>query len=570
LIELLQQIPLAPRPGPLLTFAIILIAGGLGGWIAKRCRLPSIIGNLMAGVAIGPYALRIVPDQETVDSLVPLSMFAIGLIMVSVGGHLSWHSVHNAWRRILSIAIVEVAVTISLVAFALRALFGLEWPMALLLGGLAGDTSPATIIHVCREGRAKGPFVKTLLSVVALDNILTITVFVVLLTLVSDFMAAGSFHLNKLSSWFHPGWIVVGSAIVGLTAGRVTEFLVHRPSFHHFTTVFIAILLTAGAADWLGMSPLLAGLFFGLFLSNASSEAQRQINTLDPLEWILFIAFFTMAGVNLHLDMLPQIGLMGAAFVVLRIIGKSLGAVVGGVLGGSSPRIWRSFPLALVPQSGVAIALVIRLQSDERLPADMRATVATLVLTSVVVNEFIGPISTRLALKRAGELGKGRARLVEFMQEEFIKTDLVAKDKWDAIRQLCDFLIRTHRVENIHPDELFQSVVERERIDTTAVGHGAAIPHGTIEHGPTIQGVLGISREGIDFDAPDGEKVRIVMLIATPQDHRSQHLKIMAALSAMISHPVVRSRIVAAPDANAVWEIIESEDTPGYNYFLEE
>jgi Kef-type K+ transport system membrane component KefB len=569
----LRELPIASAPGPLLTFGVILIAGGGGGWLAKRIRLPSIIGNLLAGVLIGPYALGIVRDEAAAKSMIPLSMFAIGLIMVSIGGHLSWQRVHNAWRRIVSIALVEVLITIALVSSVLHMGFGLKWPVALLLGTLAGDTSPATLLHVCRENRAKGPFVKTLLSVVVIDNVLTITIFIIVLTLVVDFLRAGSVHLNAAEAWFHPTWTVVGSAIIGLTAGKITATLVRHPNFHHFSTVFVAILMTTGLAHWLGMSPLLAGLFFGLFLGNAGRHAEQQIKTLDPLEYVLYVAFFTLAGVNLHLDVLPQIGLMGVGFVVLRIAGKTVGSMLGGIVGGSSRRIWQNIPLALVPQSGVAIALVIRLQgvNAEALGIDLDIPrIATLVLAGVVVNEFIGPITTRFALRRTGELEKGRPRLVEFIEEEFIKTDLVVKDKTDAIRQLCDFLIRTHRVEHMHPDELFETVMERERVESTAIGHGAAIPHGTIGEGPEIQGVLGICRQGVDFDAPDSEKVRIVMLIVTPKNHRSQHLKVLSALSALISHPVVRSRIVAAPDANAVWEIIESEDTPGYNYYLED
>jgi Kef-type K+ transport system membrane component KefB/mannitol/fructose-specific phosphotransferase system IIA component (Ntr-type) len=567
---LLDSIPIAERIPPLLIVAMIVLMGAAGGWVAHQCRLPSIIGNLAAGVLIGPSALGLIHEKQTIDSLLPLSQFAMGLIMVSTGAHLSWRRIHNAWQRIALIAIFEVTLAVVLTTVGLWLLFDLPWPMALLIGAMSGDTAPATLIHISREARAKGPFIKTLLSVVALDNILAITIFVVLLTLVAGDFGLDPATANGPPDWFLPVWILLGSLVLGIVLGRATEFLVHRPHFHNFTTVFIVIMLGVGLAGWLGMSPLLTGLFLGFYLSNASRDAEMQLSTLEPIEWMLYVAFFTLAGVTLHLDTLPAIGLMGVGFVLLRITGKVAGSVLGGLLSGSSRRIWQNIPLGMVPQAGVAIALVVLLQSDRRIPEEVRHQVGTLVLAAVVINELIGPLTTRFALKRAGEINKGRARLVEFLQEEYIKTHLKPADKWDAIRQLCEFAVRVHRLESTTADQLFESVRERESLDTTAIGKGAAIPHGTVEHGPEILGVLGICNEGVDFDAPDGQKVHLIMLIVTPKEHRQQHLKVMAALTAIISHPIVRTRLLVAEDANQAWEIIESEETPGYNYFLEE
>ena len=93
---------------------------------------------------------------------------------------------------------------------------------------------------------------------------------------------------------------------------------------------------------------------------------------------------------------------------------------------------------------------------------------------------------------------------------------------------------------------------------------------GIVKQGPAIQGVLGICSEGIDWDAPDGVPVRLVLLIATPHNHRNRHLQVLAALSKMVSNEVLRTRLLIAANANQAWEIIESEETPNYNYFLED
>ncbi|MCF6287538.1 MAG: PTS sugar transporter subunit IIA, partial [Candidatus Hydrogenedentes bacterium] len=136
--------------------------------------------------------------------------------------------------------------------------------------------------------------------------------------------------------------------------------------------------------------------------------------------------------------------------------------------------------------------------------------------------------------------------------------------------KLTDFYLRTHRVPAADHALLYDTIEERERELTTAVGNGAAIPHGRVQHGSGIRGVLGICREGVDFDAYDGEPVRILMLVVTPEGYDKEHLEVMASLAQMISDEQLRTRLVAAINANDAWEVIEGEEARNYNYFLEE
>jgi mannitol/fructose-specific phosphotransferase system IIA component (Ntr-type) len=105
---------------------------------------------------------------------------------------------------------------------------------------------------------------------------------------------------------------------------------------------------------------------------------------------------------------------------------------------------------------------------------------------------------------------------------------------------------------------------------STALGEGVAIPHGRLDSGPEIQGVLGICRQGVDWGAPDGKPVQLIVLIVTPKDHEAKHLQVLASLAAMVSDEAIRSRLIAAVNANDAWEIIEAEENRNYNYFIEE
>jgi len=554
---------------PFLVVGILVSAGFFGGWIAKLIRLPHVTGNILGGVVVGPACLGLIGTHEQMESLQPLSTFAMSLVAVSIGGHLSYRRIHNSLRRIICISLLEVGCSVIMVVLFAR-LFGMDWPTTCLLGAISASTAPATTIALIREMRAKGPFVKTLISAVALNNILAILLFVMMRTFVASFFESGEASGKIDDALILSGYNFFGALLLGVTAGWLTKIAVSKPKFHDFTTILLVIMLLDGLAAFLQLSPLLVNLFFGVFLGNSSEIAERQLTTLVPLEPILYVCFFTLAGVSLHLDAMVSVGLIALIYVGARVLGKSIGAAVGGLLGRCSSRIWQNMSFALYPQSGIAIGLVILLSNDTYIPAAIIQTVSAVILAGVTIAEIAGPFCTKAALSRSGEANHDRQRLVEFLAEEFIMVDLKALDKWDAIRQLVAFLMKTHRVEHITQEELYQSIVARENEVSTAMGKGIALPHGRIAaKGRTIQGVMGILRQGIDFDSPDGEPVRLIMLIVTPEDKKDMHLKVLASLSAMVRDETIRTRLLAAISPEDAMEVIESKEARDYNYFLE-
>ncbi len=554
---------------PLLVLSIILIAGFLGGWLASRLHIPRITGNMLAGIFVGPACLNLFPDMNVATSLQFLTNFAMGLITVSIGSTLSYRRIHNALRRIITISVAEVFGAVALVTAVCR-LMGADWGVAFVVGCIAAATAPATVLALVREARAKGSFVKTLLSVVALDNLLCIMLFAFSSTLLADFHVSAGASVGVGYAAVHAIWQFAGAVLLALVLGTVTERLVHRAHTHDFSVVFVAVLLSVALSQSFGLSPLLTSLFFGVYLGNASEESVRQTQALAPIEPLLFSCFFTVAGASLHLDTVAEAGLLCAGFIVARGAGKALGAWVGGAAARTSIRIRNSMPLGLMPEAGVAIGLVLLLGDDPRIPRHTWELVNTVVLGAVAVNEIIGPFFTRKALSMARETNKDRRRIIEFLQEEYITVGLAAKDKFEALRKLTEFFVRTHHVPPGLQGALLATVEQREKEHTTAIGMGAAIPHGRIEEGSGVRGVLAISREGIDFGAPDGEAVRLMMLVVTPKGYEKEHLEVMASLAQMISDDAIRTRLLAAIDANDAWEIIESEDTRNYNYFLDQ
>ncbi len=566
--QVYEMIATSSELSPFLVFSILILAGFAGGWLAKLVKLPHVTGNIVGGIVIGPACLGLIGTHDQLLALQPLSTFAVSLVAVSIGGHLSYRRIHNSLRRIVFISFFEVTGAFTVVLVSAR-LFHLEWPTTLLLSAIAASTAPATTIALVREMRAKGSFVKTLISTVALNNIFCILLFVMMKTFVSAYFESGETISKIDDALLLSGYHLFGALTLGLSAGWMSKTFVGRFHFHDFSTILMAVMLCDGLAAYLGLSPLLVNLFFGVFLGNSSEVAEKQLTTLVPLEPVFYVCFFTLAGLSLHLDAMLSVGVLAVVYAAARMLGKSLGAALGGLAGKCAPRIWKNMAIALFPQSGIAIGLVVLLGTDDFVPEAIKQSVNAIVLAGVTLAEVIGPFFTKAALVRSEEAGRDRQRLVEFLSEEFVRVDLKATDQWDAIRQLVVFLMRTHRVEHISEEELYQTVVEREKIATTAMGHGIAIPHGRIEKGPAIQGVMGICRDGVDFGAPDGEPVKLIMLIVTPEEQKHLHLKVLASLSAMVRDPAVRRRLIAAISPEDAMEIIESKEVRGYNYFLD-
>lgn len=553
---------------PLLILGIILVAGMSGGALAYRFKLPVVTGNLLAGVLVGPACLNLFSGTDMAAALLPLSTFAMALITVVVGSQLSYRRIHNALRRIISITFFEVLGALVLVTLAIGFISG-DWPMAFVLGCVATATAPATTVALVRETRAKGSYVKTLLSVVALDNMACILLFAFSSALVADFYGSGSESVTITLALSHTLWQFFGSLLLGILLGTVSERLVRRFHVHDFSAVFVVILLSVGLSDYFNLNTLMTSLFLGVYLGNSSEEVARQTRALEPIEMLLFACFFTVAGASLHFATMLDAGLLCAIYLVARFVGKLVGACAGGILAKSSRRIWSNTGFGLVPQAGVAIGLVVLLSGDARFPQEFRQIIETVVLAAVVVNEIVGPFFTRLALRRANETNKDRRRLIEFLHEEFILVNLEAEDKWDALKKITDFYCKTHHTPLSERDGLYATIESREKEQSTGIGLGAAIPHGRIARGSGIRGVLAILKNGLEFDALDGEPVRLVMLVVTPKGYEKEHLEVMASLARMMSDDAIRTRLLAAINANDAWEIIESEETPTYNYFIE-
>ncbi|HHI81002.1 MAG TPA: PTS fructose transporter subunit IIA [Planctomycetes bacterium] len=570
--------------GTLLTLAIILVVGIGFGWAFKRIGLPSVTGQIVAGILLGADVLHVF-EEEAIHGLAPVTDFALGLIGVAVGSHLHFKKLRNAWKRLTLLLLFEVTLVPFLVWVGVLILGGVVgeevaggglWVIGPLLAACAISTAPATIVALVKETHSKGVFVKTLVAAIALNNMACIAFFELGHTIVKAQLDQGqSFTLMEgiLAPIRQLGFSAILGGIAGVALIRMARNVATSDKLATYSMV--AILLTVGFGKWLGISPLLACLFLGTTLANLSPDNEEIGHAVFAnFEIAIYAAFFTLAGMHLDFDLVGPAILLASLVVALRAVGKYSSGWLAMKLAGATDKVRQYLGLALIPQAGVAVGLIIVILEDPLFSASesnkqIQGLFVAVGLTSVLLNEIIGPITTRFALLKSGDAGKDRARLIDFLHEENITTNLQAETKEEAIEKLVDLLIATNHLE-IDRDAFLQSVLEREREFSTCLGSGLAIPHGVLEQGDRILGVMGISQEGLPFETPDGIPVHCFILLATPKSERDRHLEVLAAFARAIGRdPHVQHQLYHAKSPAHAYEILHAEEAVDFNYFLD-
>lgn len=551
------------KAGPLFALAIVLAAGMLAGALARRLRLPGITGQILVGVGLGKAGLDLF--GERLGALLPLTQFALGLMAVTVGSHLNLRRLRNAGRRLFFLFVLEATLTPLVVFLALWGLGRCEPVLAALFAATAVATAPATIVALVQEARAKGVFVKTLIAAVALNNVACILLFEVV-------RSVGTGGFSSPDAWIGPGRQLLWALLLGGSVAVAMELVgraISRPE-RLATAGVLALLFASGTASYLGVSPLLACLFLGFVQANLNRSRDLLVDSVfEDFQPVILAAFFTLAGMHLSFEHAAVAGLLAGLLFVFRALGKMTAGALAMRLGGAPRTLRRNLGLALVPQAGVAVALVILLQEDARYEA-LAQTFSAVVLTAVTINEVVGPIFVRIALRRAGEAGMDRLRLLDFLQEESIVTDFTAESKEAAIAKLVERMISTHHLE-VPREALLASVMEREAQASTCFGEGLAVPHGILPQGNPMAGVMALSSAGLRLETPDGQPVHCMVLLATAPDERERHLQVLAALARTVgSDPGFRQRLFHAKSPAHASLLLHGEESHGFNHFLEE
>ena len=554
--------------GPLLMLAVVLTAGIIGGELAARVKIPRVTGWIITGVILRALLSQAV--EVDVSPYRPFSDFVLGYIAFTVGSHLHLRSLINAQRRLFFIALAEMIVTPTVVVGLMTGVGGLSLEHSLLFAAIAVAGAPGTTVIVIQEARARGIFVKTLIGSVALIDMVAVCVFVVAYEVViATNHPETTLILYALTALARDVGL---AALVAVFSAAVTLVLTRAIVGPRLlgTCLIAAILLAWGIAAWLSVSSILTVTLLGALLANIMPDKERAGEAyLNTFASVLFTAFYALAGMRLEFShIVPMAGLI-ALFFGARFMAKTVSAFLAMTAAGAPDKVRKYLGLALLPHGGVAIGIIVIIQTTPALSA-LSDSILAVGLSALAINQFLGPSATRWALAQAGELERDRPRLFDFIREQDIVVDLKAKEPADAIRKLVDHLFRTHDVQSTK-EEFLEAVLNRNDMGMWYLGEGLMMPHGRVKMGDEVAGVVGISKEGFHWDAPDGRPVHAIVVLATPESQRDRHLEVMASFAqAISSERNIKEQLYHANTAAHAYEILHAEESEDFNYFLEE
>jgi len=387
------------------------------GRFARLAKLPSLIGYMLVGVILGPSILHLF-DEASMERLSFITEIALGFVAFSIGSELNMSKLKRLGGGIISIILAESFGAFFIVVLAVYALTH-DLPLALIFGSMAPASAPAGTVAVIQECKAKGSLTTTLYAVVGFDDGLAIIIFGFAAALAKTLLiteASGAAE-GILGALLAPAKEIGLSFVVGGVAGLLFYRLVRKLQSARdiLIVVFGVILICTGLSIRWHLSLILTNMAVGFVLANARHESLLHRVTAPLLEVmpLLFVLFFCLAGAHLQLAALPALGAVGIVYVLSRSAGLIGGARIGALFGHVEDKVKKYVGLGILSQAGVAIGLSLIVKHeftllDARYNAPHALAIGSSVLATITATciffEIIGPILTKFALKRAGEI----------------------------------------------------------------------------------------------------------------------------------------------------------------------
>jgi Kef-type K+ transport system membrane component KefB len=394
--ELMWFLPAWPVAlGELVLFGALLIAGLIGGELARRGGLPRITGYVLVGIAGGPEVLGVLPATGggAGRALVDLAM---GLVVFELGYRLDVQWLRrNLW---LALAALGESLGAFFAIYAMLLYFDYAPVLAACAAAIGTATSPAVVMLVIHEQRASGQLTERLLLFTAINCVVAYLALTLLLPLL---------HLEHASdprtALLHPIYLLGAAALLGFGACQLMLVLagwLGKREDRQFILLVALVLLVAGVARAGNITVVAALLLFGILARNLDYDHVQLPLRFGYAGQLVFVLLFVLTGASLTFHGLDVAAKVVVAYMVARFLGKALAVLLLSRISGLRPGGAGLLSLGLLPMSGMAVIMV---RDTEALYPNFGAELAAVVLSAVAVLELLGPLATQFAVRRAGE-----------------------------------------------------------------------------------------------------------------------------------------------------------------------
>lgn len=405
----------------LLALSIALFAGLLMSRLTKLWNLPAVTAYLVAGILIGPFCLGRLGlpgvgfiSADDVGRYDILCDVALGFIAFAMGNEFRLSELRKTGKQSIVIAVFQALVATIFVDVALiliHIIIPKKLPLsaAITLGAIATATAPAATLMVVKQYKADGPLTRMLLPVVALDDVVGLIIFAISFGIAK---ALENGQVDMISIIADPLIEVFASLLLGALLGclfHFTEQFFYSRSKRlsiSVTYVFLAVALSQLTFQigpvTIGFSSLLVCMALGTIFCNLCSFSEELMERVDRWTGPLMVLFFVLSGAGLDFDVFsdPAIILVGIIYIVARSFGKISGASASSKFMHCEPSIQKYLGITLLPQAGVSLGMSLTAMSL----GTPGLIIRNVALFAVLVYELVGPLLTRIALDKAGEI----------------------------------------------------------------------------------------------------------------------------------------------------------------------
>ena len=428
----------------LLGISIALIVGLISNRLIRLVNLPNVTAYLIVGILLGPYFFRLffndyqgILTEDMIHSFGIIVDLALGFIAFSIGSEFKISSIKKLGKGVINITFFQALAALIFVDIALAVMclangtFSEKLPLILTLGAVATATAPAATLMVIKQYKAKGPVTDTLLPVVALDDAIGLMLFSLSFSIAQIFAkqyaGVGGATISVMEVLVLPLLEIFVSlavgAIIGFALSMAMKWFKSRANrlICMLAAVFLAVACCQISHELIGveMSSLLTCMMLGAVFCNLRDDALHILEGVERWTPAVFMLFFVLSGAELNFGLitLPVI-LICAVYLATRSAGKYLGARWGCALEKTDPNVKKFLGLTLLPQAGVAIGMARTASNAFKVIAGdlgegtagfdylstMGGTVLAVVLCATLFYELVGPVVTKIALTKAGEI----------------------------------------------------------------------------------------------------------------------------------------------------------------------
>lgn len=411
----------------MLGFLLITVASNQIARVFQQVKLPLITGLLFTGILSGPYVLGLIPIAVKVE-LDFINEIALAYIAFAAGAELYLNELRSKLRTIQIISIVQsivgfllgvglVYLVLDFIPFAASLPTKAKWAISMLMATLFIAPSPASIIAVISELRAKGPFTQTVLGVIMAKDFIVVVLFAIVLSIAKPMVSNTVFEFSSL------GFLALELALSFLLAFLVGKFLHWILRFGRNKWVKTILVLVLGFLNYefsdfakafslsqigheLYFEPLLICLIASFYVSNYTAYRAEFIKILQDISLYVYVAFFTLTGASMNLDLLSQVLLISLVLFLMRLVTILVGALLGSALAKEPTNFYKVSWMPYVAQAGVALGLVTVIAGEF---PEWGSNFATISIAVIILNQLVGP---PLISKAIGIVGEDRRKAV--------------------------------------------------------------------------------------------------------------------------------------------------------------